>query len=111
MLEKDDENALVRDKWVRVMADFCANGIWEKSGCAASLSDLPVHPDTIFTLGAWQHWHDARKHDVPISNLEHFSALGRAIVWDIKRQLPDWTVIYHDEITGGDVVLGKLWLE
>ena len=85
------------DKWIRVMCDFAATGLWSKSGSLASLGDVPISPDTFFRLGVWQHWYESRRHDEPINSLDKFVAYGLAIAKDIKAQLPEWVVIYHDE--------------
>jgi len=33
------------DKWVRIMCDFSAEGIWARSGGAVELDELPVSPE------------------------------------------------------------------
>lgn len=107
---KDRVNRLAQDKWVRVMCDFSASGIWTKSGSSASLNDLPVDNETAFMLGVWQSWFEQRHSEDPIPSLDRFVSYGWRIVWDIKEQLPDWTVVYFDEKRGENLIGFRLWL-
>jgi hypothetical protein len=104
------ENRLERDKFVKVMADYSSNCIWQKNGTMASLCDLPVGPDTFFALGRWAAWHDDRNSNDPIPDIERFALFGWSIVQSIKLQLPDWTVAYFDPISEATVIKVKLWL-
>lgn len=103
-------NPLVRDKYVKVMADYGACGIWEKSGCMANLEDLPVDPQVIFDLGQWQYWFEARRSEDEINSLDRFVDFGERIARDIKRELPDWQVEYFDEREGKVVHRYWIWL-
>lgn len=99
MVEAD--NTLVQHKWVRVMCDYEADGVWDKEGCGVSADDLPVSAATRAQLRAWQHDYSMRcddHHDPAVrvfDNAAH-AAAGLPIAQAIKRELPDWTVIYFD---------------
>lgn len=85
--------SLQDDKWVRVMADYCTDGVWQKDGAAASADELPISQPLRHRLRAWQSRYDG---DEPPQEPE-FSADGLMIAKDIKTELPDWTIIYFDE--------------
>lgn len=87
-----------QEKWVRVMADYDADGIWRKDGCMMSIDDLPVSRQIAWNLGCWQAVHDRYDHEGPMDKktLAWFAESGRQIAKRIKQELPDWTVIYFD---------------
>ena len=100
----ETERTLADDKWVRIMADFCAEAIWCKDGAGTSIEELPVTPELRDRILAWQHWYDDQCEGyLPPSerttqfDYAAFSAKGLALALEVKRQLPDWTVIYFDE--------------
>lgn len=92
-------------KWVRVMADYCADGIWGKDGAGVPADDLPVPAALKDRLAAWQDAFDSDDIREP-----EFSIEGLLIAQEIKKALPDWTVVYFDSAasdriemwTGGD---------
>jgi hypothetical protein len=96
--------SISQDKWVRVMCDYEAEGLWEMMGAAACLDDLPVSDELKRRLVAWQDWFErdcqnylppsqrTARFDVPA-----FSKEGLSIAQSIKSELPDWNVIYFDE--------------
>lgn len=96
---------LIECKWVRVMADYSSDGIWGKDGAGECLDDLPVSAELKKRLAAWQRQFD----DEALSEPE-FSIEGLLIAQEIKKTLPDWTVVYFDNAasdriemwTGGD---------
>lgn len=101
--------SLQEDKWVRIMCDVAADGVWQKDGCAADLEELPVSPETRALIDGWQLMYEALSGwgEVEMPNLRAgiFSDMGRAIAKRVKAELPDWTVVYYDELAarnGGD---------
>lgn len=95
---------LADDKWVRVMCDYCADGLWAKDGCAVSSDELPVSRGTRALLREWQDWFEAFSESyIPAEertksfDVAAFSDFGKIIAHKIKDELPDWTVIYFDE--------------
>ncbi len=96
---EEDEGVLNRTKWVRIMCDFSANGIWDKQGYSCHFDELPVSADVKSMIAGWQEWYEHSEH----SEMSHWfdagahAAFGLFIARLVKRQLPDWTVIYFDE--------------
>ena len=91
--------SLVDDKWVRIMADYCADAVWDREGASDSIEELPVSPGLRAALLGWQHWYD---HDCPTEDavwLDRavFSAVGQELAKAVKRALPDWGVVYFNE--------------
>ncbi|QIG49395.1 hypothetical protein G5V57_17725 [Nordella sp. HKS 07] len=100
MLE-DEENSLTCQRWVKIMADFSADGVWDKQGELCHLADLPVSDALKQRISAWIDWYD-READADGPNVipfdvRQFSEQGVAIARDVKRELTDWTVVYFDE--------------
>lgn len=89
-------------KWVRIMADFAADPVWERSGCNANLDALPVSAALRQDLAAWQDWYerDCKDYldDQPFLARVEFTAKGLELARRVKAELPDWTVVYHDEV-------------
>lgn len=108
---EEQENSLVARKWVRIMCDFSADGVWDKEGCCCDADDLPVPADLIARIRAWQAKYEyeaptpASEDYVPGSFDDRaFSREGLAIAQAVKRALPDWTVIYFDEARSNEVL-------
>lgn len=97
MIDKDD--ILNSEKWVRVMCDFCADGIWDKKGRACHPSDLPVSAEIKTMLAGWQAWYEHNDHSKTTRwfDVDAHANFGHFIARLVKQELPDWTVIYHDE--------------
>lgn len=90
------------DRWVRVMADLNADGVWDVTGCGRSCDELPIADALVGRIRAWQRWYDREEGNAPISaahgwDTRTFGAEGLAIAQAIKVALPaDWVVVYHD---------------
>jgi hypothetical protein len=100
-MQPDEGNSLTRQKWVRIMADFSADGVWNKQGQLCELDCLPVSGALKARISAWMDWFDrgADRSDrtaIPF-NVRIFTEEGLQIARDVKRELPDWTVVYFDE--------------
>lgn len=94
------ESSLIRDRWVRIFCDYSADPVWAKSGGNCELSDLPVSKGLSARMRAWAN----RYEKMPLSGGVLDWSEGRAHVAEgleiaraVKRELPDWTVIYLDE--------------
>lgn len=87
------------EPWVRIMADYCADGVWDRDGVGFSADDLPISSALRARLRAWQKRFDL---DQEPPDRESFSAEGRDVAECIKRELPDWTVVYFDEAKAVD---------
>ena len=93
------DNNLVEHKWVRLLADSCADGVWARDGCSGLADDLPVSAQLILRIRAWQAWYDRDEDDWGLfkGDVEAFSNEGREIARALKAELPDWTVVYFDK--------------
>ncbi|WP_134727080.1 hypothetical protein [Paracoccus luteus] len=100
---------LAAERWVRVMCDYGADGVWAKGGFAVHPADLPISDDLAVRILEWQYRHDNWRtlqdnaehpvyiEDAPPDVLEPFAGEGFLIALVVRRQLPDWTVVYRDE--------------
>jgi hypothetical protein len=99
--ESYDPGSLVNGYWVRIMADYSTEGVWDRAGRACSLSDLPISKILRKRLLRWQAHYEESDDNGFFStafDLEGFSAEGLQIAICVKRQLPDWSVMYFDEM-------------
>ena len=84
-------------KWVRIMCDYSADPVWGPDGTMAYLDDLPVSDDLRQHLRDWEAVYDLQDEPgAPPFDVAAFSQTGRELASEVKRQLPDWTVIYYD---------------
>lgn len=100
MDDEEDEDCLHREKWVRIMADYGAEGIWDKRGFSREPESIPLSCELSTRVYAWQDWYDRQCTDyLPENQLDvvAFAAEGLAIARAVKAALPDWTIIYFDE--------------
>lgn len=86
-------------KWVRIMCDYAADPVWGPDGAMNDLDDLPVTAELKAALWAWEEEYDVHSpgEDEPPLDRADFSNRGRDLAREVKRQLPDWTVVYFDE--------------
>lgn len=87
--------------YVRVMAEYCADPVWDIDGMMMSLEELPVEEALRADLRNWCDWYDRDCKDFlpdppPFPHAE-FAGQGLALAKRVKAMLPDWTVIYWDE--------------
>lgn len=86
------------DKWVRIMCDFSAEGVWDRSGAPADPSELPVSDLVRQRLGLWQERYELEADSSSWDDVRgSFTAEGLEIARLVKIELPDWTVVYFDE--------------
>ncbi|MFZ5426792.1 MAG: hypothetical protein ACOZEN_07440 [Thermodesulfobacteriota bacterium] len=95
--QHSDDFFHVEDKFLKVMADFCAEGLWTSSGSLSPYS-LPLSDDLRERFIAWNWWYDleyeGRDKDF---DMDAFVSEGLGIAKQLKRELPDWTIFYFDE--------------
>ncbi len=95
------------EKWVRIMADYCATAFWARSGGNAGWDFVPVSPDLLAELAVWAYifdWHDPFDEDEHRKLPSWWSATGLALAKRVKAELPDWTVVYFDDTKVADGV-------
>ncbi len=98
------------EKWVRIMGDYSASGVWDWQGYMVTSEWLPISPELrrwldswasryVSTCDAW--WHGNHENFEEIVRNERrvliYAEEGLALAAAIKAALPDWTVVYHNE--------------
>lgn len=98
------EDVLNRHRWVRVMADYSCDGVWDIEGNSCGTEELPISPALVERLRCWQAHYEAVEDAIEEENRlpresdwTNFSAEGLAIARALKAELPGWTVFYFDE--------------
>ena len=104
-------------KYVRVMADYCADGLWDEDGSMIELSDpdLNLPDDLIERINAWQLWFTKDCQDYieeskrsTVFDRKAFSSEGLKIARSIKVHLgEDWTVVYFDDKKYYDTIVER----
>lgn len=101
----DKQISLVEDKWVRILPDYCSTGIWAKDGSNCSYDELPVSDYLKDKIRQWIKDYDLYADDWKNKqfqtwqhNKKFHNDWGLVIAKEVKRQLPDWTVIFFDTI-------------
>ncbi len=89
---------------VRIVADESCRGYQLIDEAASSFGALPVTPALLARLGDWNACYedgcDAEAYADPSCSRFDFIAFaneGFRLAKEVKRQLPDWTVLYWDE--------------
>nr|WP_244150570.1 hypothetical protein [Acetobacter malorum] len=100
----DQDQASWTERWVRVMADYSSSGVWEKDGCEGDEDALPISHMLKERLKKWTESYEHSQFYLPENmraatafDLEGFAREGLEIAKALKAEMPDWTVIYHDE--------------
>lgn len=100
---------LAKERWIRIMCDYSADGVWDQNGYATSPDVLPTSIELMMHIYAWQAVYETLDPlDGPVDP-DHFAQFvneGFLIAIEMKRQLPDWTIIYHDESRASE--LGRI---
>jgi hypothetical protein len=93
------------DRWVRLMADVSAPGVWHRDGSCDVAEALPISRELMSDIYEWQYWYDAeeRRHEAGTVfemaddwDADGFAARGLELARRLKAELPDWTIVYHD---------------
>lgn len=106
----------MKTKYIKVMADYCADGLWNEEGMVEwEHPDLNLPDDIIQRLDVWQRWHDKDNQDY-LEESERtkefdrtaFSKEGLKIAQAIKVYLgEDWTVMYFDDKKYHDAIVDR----
>lgn len=103
-----EPNTLTETRWVKIMCDYRAEGIWDIEGVCLGPECLPIDQHLMDRIYAWQATFDALEEMIldqdgssgdPVFD-EAFEAIGEVglhCARAVKRALPDWTVVYWDE--------------
>ena len=84
-------------QYVRIMAEYCSEGVWDSDGCAGTVDELPLPPDLQADIRAWAFWYDRDSLDNPIFPVAEFATQGLALARRVKAELSAWIVVYFDE--------------
>jgi hypothetical protein len=87
-----------QDKYIKVMADYCADACWNRDGAAMDLDEFPLSPETKVRLREWQWFHDyfgdchkgRSERKFPD---EMFDKWGEILAAQVKKELPDYEVV------------------
>ena len=88
-------------RWVRIMCDSLAEGVWDIEGRGCTVEALPVPEPLRQQILTWQDDFDALEDLIfegETVDWSQFAQTGLEIAREVKKALPDWTVIYHDQI-------------
>jgi hypothetical protein len=85
------------ERWVRIMCDYSADGVWHKDGAAGNADQLPVDKMLVARIRRWQDWWESCLDRNSGFDVDGFSSEGLSIAQAVKLALPDWTVIYFDQ--------------
>lgn len=123
-MEEFDEAAyraeIREEKYIKVMFDYCSSGVWLKSGSNAEVEDFPLSVELQEKITRWVRNYDtaASYHmDLDIKYpdkdkmpdnvcvameklkdaCEHYFIKSVEIAIEIKKELPDWTVVIFNE--------------
>lgn len=91
-------------KYIKLMADYSSTGVWERGGANADLSEFPLSESLQKEITDWcdyyeinDDWQAPENRRQPLFDLKSFSIVGLAIAKKIKKELPDYQVMYFDE--------------
>jgi hypothetical protein len=86
-------------KFIKVMLDYCSDGLWDIHGASVSISSVTKNKKTIQLIRKWQDDFERRQYDAEYkedellkSNLE-----GLLICMHLKAEHPDWTIVFFDD--------------
>jgi hypothetical protein len=80
---------------LRLMADYGSAGVWDYHGAALDPAALPLSPRLRARLARWcARFQESFETEI---DLDAFASEGRAIAAALKKDLPDWSIIYFDE--------------
>lgn len=95
----------VERKYVKVMADYCSTGLWNKDGINMDVAFYTLSPPTVNALRDWCLWYEKNDDYMPEGqrkrppfDIEAFATEGLRVAKMIKADLPDYTVMYFDEL-------------
>ncbi len=90
------------EAWVRIQCDYATGSVWSRDGQPGQPEQLPISFDLMVRLRRWQDlfeecedW-DRHGHRWTPEQDRAWSDEGLAIAIEMKRELPGWTVVYHD---------------
>lgn len=95
--------------YVKLMADYCSSGLWNKAGANMDPSEVPLSEALKDRIELWCGWYEknpgylepkekAKGYPEYFFDIAAFSREGRLIAKEIRKELPaSWTVEYCNE--------------
>ncbi len=91
---------MTNDKYVLIMADYMSDGLWDREGRLMEQQQVPASPQTLKKIQEWVYEmeaHDPLDHWFISEEFNEWNYQGRELASQLKRELPDWTIIYFDK--------------
>ena len=85
------------EKYVKLMADYCSDGVWNSDGASISIDSLSIPFWLKSMILDWQAVYDVQSFENENFDIDSFSKDGYALAVKLKQNLPDFTVEYFDE--------------
>jgi hypothetical protein len=80
---------------VHLMADYGSAGVWDHDGAPLDPVKLPLSPRLRARLTRWcARFQESFETEI---DLDAFASEGRAIARAMKKELPDWSIVYFDD--------------
>jgi hypothetical protein len=80
---------------IHLMADYGSAGVWDHDGGPLDPVKLPLSPRLRARLTRWcARFQESFETEI---DLDAFASEGRAIAHAVKKELPDWSIVYFDE--------------
>ena len=80
---------------IHLMADYGSAGVWDHGGGPLDPVKLPLSPRLRARLTRWcARFQESFETEI---DLDAFASEGRAIAQAVKKELPDWSIVYFDE--------------
>lgn len=95
--------------YVKLMADYCSSGLWNKAGANIDPSEVPINDELKERLELWCRWYEknpgylepkekAKGYPEYFFDTAAFSREGRLIAKEMRKQLPNnWVIEYVNE--------------
>jgi hypothetical protein len=111
---KQEFNRLFKPKYLKVMADYSSTGLWRADGCNVDPENYNLSAETLKLLMAWcdlyeynDDYLDPNQRKQPTFDIKTFSEQGLQVSEAIKKDLPDYMIVYFDETTHKLITIGE----
>lgn len=85
-------------KYIKVMADYYSTGLWNSRGTSVDPKQIPIPFWLTEELDDWCLRYDLTGMSCDF-DVDSFNRVGYSIAVKIKQALPDWKVLYFDEVS------------
>ena len=90
------------ERWVRILCDYASGSVWSRDGTPGQPEQLPLSYDLMVRMHRWEDLFeeceaaDRQGNRWTPEQDRAWSDEGLAIAIEMKRELPGWTVVFHD---------------